>query len=105
MRQGRRWRGGHGIATGSVHRSFCTALDFFEYSAGLTEGLPMLIRRGLFRFFGLVSTITIAAALVSCSFLPNRPLDQPLSMAVEDGDLLFSWRGGAAQVQRVQVAL
>lgn len=44
-----------------------------------------------------------ALLLSACSFLPQVPLDQPISLSVRDGAPVLAWCGGEAAVVRVRV--
>lgn len=55
---------------------------------------------------GLAAGVLVGATaclLSACSFLPQVPLDQPISLSVRDGQPVFAWCGGEADVVRVRV--
>lgn len=41
--------------------------------------------------------------LSACSFLPQVPLDQPISLSIRDGQPVVAWCGGEAEVVRVRI--
>jgi hypothetical protein len=50
-----------------------------------------------------VLAATAACLLSGCSFLPQVPLDQPVSLSIRNGQPVVAWCGGEADVVRVRV--
>lgn len=62
--------------------------------------------RGICCSRGLAAGVLVGATaclLSACSFLPEVPLDQPISLSVRDGQPVFAWCGGEADIVRVRV--